>query len=293
MADSDIFEIIKKEKLNILDVDTFEINKIFCKFYFKYMSLIKKKISIQNEIIFNNEINSIGNMFFHISWIIMLTSFNIHITIFFMERAALLLSEFILISGTEDKYIVESNSKMNDAIIFTYRKTIGESTIEQIMEENQYIKENTIYKSLLNVRNNCFLMIKIINKVLRQDEVKYLDKIHKNCKQLTSPIYNIYQIIDIDNYLFFKINKILEEEEISKAIFLIKLNLEIIDIFIGEFFFNNLDQEIELFLEMLDKNYDNFYEDGLFDNISYSCYDINNKKVFNDFKNCVFRFIEI
>ena len=43
MADSDIFEIIKKEKLNIVDVDTFEINKIFCKFYFKYMTLIKKK----------------------------------------------------------------------------------------------------------------------------------------------------------------------------------------------------------------------------------------------------------
>jgi hypothetical protein len=293
MAETDIFEIIKKEKLNIVDVDTFEINKIFSKFYFKYMLLIKKKISSQSEISFNNEINSIGNMFFHISWIILLTSFNIHITIFFMERAALLLSEFILISGTEDKYVVESNSKMNDAIIFTYKKTIGDSTIDQIMEENKYFKENAIYKSLLNVKKDSFLIIKIMNKILKQDNFKYIDKLNKNYKQLISPIYNIYQIIDIDNYLFFKINKILEEEEISKALFLIKINLEIIDIFIGEFFFNNLDQEIELFLEMLDKNYINFYENGLFDNISYSCYDINNKKVFKDFKNCVFRFIEI
>ncbi len=293
MAESDIFEIIKKERLNIVDVDTFEINKIFSKFYFKYMLMIKKKISTQNEISFNDEINSIGNMFFHISWIILLTSFNIHITIFFMERAALLLSEFILISGTEEKYVVESNSKMNDAIIFTYKKTIGESTIEQIMEENEYIKENAIYKSLLNVRNDCFLMIKIMNKILKQENYKYIDKLQRNFKQLTSPMYNIYQIIDIDNYLFFKINKILDEEQISKALFLIKINLEIIDIFIGEFFFNNLDQEIELFLEMLDKNYDNFYENGMFDNISYSCSDISSKKVFKDFKNCVFRFIEI
>lgn len=293
MAETDIFEIIKKEKLNIVDVDTFEINKIFSKFYFKYMLLIKKKISSQSEINFNDELNSIGNMFFHISWIILLTSFNIHITIFFMERAALLLSEFIIISGTEDKYVVESNSKMNDAIIFTYKKTIGDYTIDQIMEENDFFKENAIYKSLLNVKKDCFLMIKIMNKILLQENLKYIDKLHKNYKQLISPIYNIYQIIDIDNYIFFKINKILEEEEILKALFLIKINLEIIDIFIGEFFFNNLDQEIELFLEMLDKNYDNFYENGLFDNISYSCYDINNKKIFKEFKSCVFRFIEI
>ena len=34
-----------------------------------------------------------------------------------MERASLLLSEFILISGTEEKYVIESNSKINDAII--------------------------------------------------------------------------------------------------------------------------------------------------------------------------------
>jgi len=293
MAETDIFEIIKKEKLNITDIDTLDINKIFSKFYFKYMMLIKKKLENQTEVIFNDEINSIGNMFFHISWIILLTSFNIHITIFFMERATLLLSEFIIISGTEDKYVIETNSKINDAIIFTYKKTIGNSTIEDILNENYHIKENAIYKSLLNVRNNSFLMIKIINKILKNDDTKNLDKLYKNSKQLISPIYNIYQIIDIDNYIYFKVNKFLEEEEISKALFLIKINIEIIDIFIGEYFFNNLDQEIELFLEMLDNTYDNFYKTGQFDNISYSCYDFHNKKIFQDFKNCVFRFIEI
>ena len=293
MAETDIFEIIKKEKLNITDVDTHDINKIFSKFYFKYMMFIKKKISDQDEVIFNDEINSIGNMFFHISWIILLTSFNIHITIFFMERASLLLSEFILISGKEDQYVIESNSKINDAIIFTYKKTIGDTTLGGIMKENIHIKNNAVYKSLLNVRNDCFLIIKILNKILKENNLKYSEKLHKNFKQLIPTIYNIYQIIDIDNYLFFKINKILEQEEISKALFLIKINLEIIDIFIGEFFFNNLDQEIELFLEMLDTNYDNFYKNGSFDNISYSCFDIGNKKIFKEFKNCVFRFIEI
>ena len=62
-------------------------------------------------------------MFFQISWVILLTTFNIHITLFFMERTALLFSEFIIISSTEPKYIVESNTKINDAILFTYKKT--------------------------------------------------------------------------------------------------------------------------------------------------------------------------
>ena len=47
MAESDIFEIIKKERLNIVDVDTFEINKIFSKFYFKYMLMIKKRFQLK------------------------------------------------------------------------------------------------------------------------------------------------------------------------------------------------------------------------------------------------------
>ena len=87
------------------------------------MLLIKKKFKEQNEVIFENDIESIGNMFFHISWIILLTTFNIHITLFFMERSALLFSEFVIISSNESKYIIESNSKINDAILFTYKKT--------------------------------------------------------------------------------------------------------------------------------------------------------------------------
>ena len=71
---------------------------------------------------------------------------------------------------------------------------------KKIKEISDYIKENAIYKSLLNVRNDCFLMIKIMNKILKQENYKYIDKLQRNFKQLTSPMYNIYQIIDIDNY---------------------------------------------------------------------------------------------
>ena len=86
MADN-IFDIIRKERLNIAELDTYNINKLFFKFYYKYMLLIKKKLIDQKENKFEDEIDIIGNMFFHISWIILLTSFNIHVTLFFMERA--------------------------------------------------------------------------------------------------------------------------------------------------------------------------------------------------------------
>ena len=91
MAENNIFEIIKKERLNISEIDTFNTNKFFLRYYYKYMLLIKKKLREQKQIVFENEIESISNMFFHISWIILLTTFNIHITLFFMERSALLL----------------------------------------------------------------------------------------------------------------------------------------------------------------------------------------------------------
>ena len=34
MAESNIFDIIRRERLNICDIDTNNINKVFLKFYF-------------------------------------------------------------------------------------------------------------------------------------------------------------------------------------------------------------------------------------------------------------------
>ena len=163
MAESNIFDIIRRERLNICDIDTNNINKVFLKFYFKYMLLIKKKLQGQKEINFEEDIDAISNMFFHISWIILLTSFNIHIAIFFMERAALLFSEFIIISSSEPKYVLDTNNKLNDAIIFTYNKTVGETVIDRILKENISILHcNTEYptpmkdvnlKAMLSIRD--------------------------------------------------------------------------------------------------------------------------------------------
>tara|TARA_B100000795_G_scaffold269053_1_gene257372 strand:- start:196 stop:1086 length:891 start_codon:yes stop_codon:yes gene_type:complete len=291
-----IFDIIRKERINIYEIDTHNINNVFFNFYYKYMFLIKKKLMDQTEIIFEDEIDIIGNMFFHISWIILLTSFNIHITLFFMERAALLFSEFILISSTEMKYTLETNTKINDAIIFTYRKTVGDTVLSNILKENESIKNNTIYKSLFIVRTNNYIYIKIINHILKLDNFKSIEKYIKIAKHLIDPIYNIYQTIDIDTYLYPKILKILNEEySLTKSLFLIKINVEVIDIFLSEYFFNNLEKEIDFFLENLDKKYNEFHksiESLKYINNQYNLKDIHNNKLFINFKNRVFKFME-
>ena len=42
MAETNIFDIIKKERLHISEVDTYNTNKFFLRYYYKYMLLIKK-----------------------------------------------------------------------------------------------------------------------------------------------------------------------------------------------------------------------------------------------------------
>ena len=292
MAENNIFDIIKKERINISEIDTYNINKFFLRYYYKYMLLIKKKLTEQNEVIFENEVEAIGNMFFHISWIILLTTFNIHITLFFMERAVLLFSEYIIISSNEEKYKIESNTKLNDAIIFTYKKTVGETVLEKILKENEHLKNNSIYKSLLNVRTCNYLDIKMINEILKTKSYKQIERNMKILKNIFENVYNIYQIIDIDNHLYSKILNLFNEENKAKVLFMVKIYCEIVDIYLSDLFFNNIEKEIEFFLEILDKNFIDFKKNSKFDNISYSITDIYNNKVFKEFKDSVFRFIE-
>ena len=67
--------------------------------------------------------------------------------------------------------------------------------------------------------------------------------------------------------------------------------LEIV-IFLSDLFFNNIEKEIDFFLEILDKNFDKYYKEGKFDKISYSCNDIYNNQIFIELKNSVFEFLE-
>ena len=89
MTEYNIFEIIRKEKKNISLIAPYNINKIYSKYYFKYILEIKYKLEeIEKESFINDkdssinfnydkEIETISNMIYHIFWILFLTSFNI------------------------------------------------------------------------------------------------------------------------------------------------------------------------------------------------------------------------
>ena len=246
MAEENLFNLIKKEKKNINIVSLSNINNFYCKYYLKSLTCIKKNLDSlkeDNELkelnidhLFGNNISKIGGMLFNIFCIIFLYSFNIHITIFFIERATLLFSEFISLSLKEKKYIVEAKSNTNDAILFTYKKTIEDRTLENIENENKHNDDEVFqekYQKILKVRNGVYLLSKIINKIVIND----IDYIQNN-KNLIILIFNIYQTVDLDKYLFFKINKILLDYELNKALYIIRIISENINEFININFFD-------------------------------------------------------
>ena len=271
-----IFQIIKKEKKNINSVNLSNINRLFSKYYFKYILDIKDNfIQIDNNI-FSREVSKISNMLFNIFWIIFLISFNIHITIFFLERASLLCIEYIKLSS-------ENNDKLdkivNQSIIFTYDKTIGDTSIENILEENRNEKifNSDKYKSILKIRNNSFIFIKILDYIIIKDEEE-ISKYKKNSRFIINHLYIIYQNLDnevIDKYFFLKFNKILQEYNTEKSIFIIRIIIGIL------YEISNINlSEQNIFIEIINQTLEHYEHNGYFDNISYNVTDLSKKKFF-------------
>ena len=274
-----IFEIIKKEKKNIANVNLISLNKLFCKYFFKYILDIKKNLDIS---FFHKNISKISNMLFNIFWIIFLISFNTHITIFFMERASLLFTEYIKLSLEKEK----KNSLINQSIIFTYNKTIGDTSIEEIIEENKkYIFSNQLkYKRILKIRDNTYLFIKILDNIIICSELE-IENNKKNNKSIINNLYKIYQNNNtekIDKYLIYKINKFFLDFNLEKAINLIKIVIEIVSEI------SNLDYEnIIVCLNTLDKTLE-FYESQ---NQYTSNFEIQNKEIKSQIRENIYRYI--
>ena len=285
MMESSIFEIVKKEKKNITYINLQTVNKLFCKYFFKYIVDIKNSFEEIDNYTFHNNITKISNMLFNIFWIIFLVSFNIHITIFFVERASLLFIEYIKLSIEKND---ESENLINQSIIFTYDKTIGDTSLEKIIEENK--KQENLnqvkYRKILKIRDNTYIFVKILDNILIKN-YSDIEKYKKNNKCIINNLFHIYQNNNtekIDKYLFFKINKILNDYTTEKGLFLIRIVIEII--------YEIADIEnIGFFLNILDNTLEYYESNNLFDNISFGTKDIHNKKIYNEIKENIYRFI--
>lgn len=285
--ETSIFQIIKKEKKNINSVNLSNVNRLFSKYYFKYILDIKDNFNQIDNNIFTKEVSKISNMLFNIFWIIFLISFNIHITIFFLERASLLCIEYIKLSTENNN---DLNKIINQSIIFTYEKTIGDTSIENILEENKNDKifNSDKYKSILNIRNNSYIFVKILDYIIVKDEEE-ISKYKKNSRFIINQLYIIYQNLDneiVDKYFFLKFNKILQEYNTDKSIFIIRIIIGIL------YEISNIDlSEQNVFIEILNQTLEHYENNGYFDNISYNVKDLSKKKIFLEFKENIYRLI--
>ena len=298
MAEYNIFEIIRSEKKNLNSVSPQQVSKVFAKYYWKYMTDLRVKFldlesQLENPVInFTDNISIIGNFLFQIFYAIYLTSFNIHISIFFLERASLLFFEFISLSIQEKEYKIESNSYLNDAIIFTYKKTMGNVTIDNILEENKnnnVLQNQEKYQELLYIRNSSYLLIKILNKFLLGPEVENFNKIYKN---INESCIRIYLKIDIDKFLYCMVSQILNNYNLPTAIFLIRILLDVILEFVNLDFFesNNLEKDLKDFTSYLESFYQKFIQNCNLDNLIQET-DLKKNNEYQIFKEHMLRYI--
>ena len=61
--ETSIFQIIKKEKKNINSVNLSNVNRLFSKYYFKYILDIKENFIQIDKSIFNKQVNKIIDLF--------------------------------------------------------------------------------------------------------------------------------------------------------------------------------------------------------------------------------------
>tara|TARA_B110001469_G_C9640937_1_gene322392 strand:- start:1879 stop:2997 length:1119 start_codon:yes stop_codon:yes gene_type:complete len=130
--------------------------KINFKKIFRFFSKCLRKSIIEmnnkfSDINSNNEgIISGVNMIYHIYYILIVYSNNIKLTIFLLERAILLYTEFIIMS--QDKSVVEEIyfvPNINDAVSFSFKKTIGPIIITNI---------ETLSKNMRFIKNVCLTL---------------------------------------------------------------------------------------------------------------------------------------
>lgn len=285
--DFNIYKIIKEDEkkfnVNILS----NLPKIFIKYYKKYLINIKNELykNDNNNDLFITNINNISNLLFQIFWTIYIGCFNQQITIFFLERASILFYEFINLAYKNKKYKVQNVSIINDAILFTLNKSLGCTTIKEILNKNKinnHPKINILKKWSHNIIN-------IINNFVCND--KFLESYNsKEINILLNNIYTIYKNIDIDDYLKQKILSIFKNFNTEKSIFILKIISDSIIFFMNINFFKFNDNTTEFF-NYFDKSLNKFIYDDTFLNNHIDSIQINKKNIYIEFKESILRFI--
>ena len=191
------------KKLNKKKIVTY-FNKCIIKSIIELDSKFNKIDNKTNTII--SGINMIYNVFF----IIIFYSNNIKLTIFLVERAIMLYTEFIIMS--QDKTIIDDLCfipNITDAISFSYKKTISPLNIGKlnIKYDQQSIKDVAF----------------IIKNVVTSYYIEYKDKFNETYDKLDkfeNILYEVFNKLDNNNHIFIIkfINNLLETTKLDDVL---------------------------------------------------------------------------
>ena len=244
----ELIEFLNQEKLS----KKIHSKKIYT-FYNK--CLIKSILELESK--FNNIdnkklclINGI-NMIYYIFYILIFYTNNIKLTIFLLERSILFYSEFIIMS--QDKKLIDQICfvpNINDALFFTYKKTIGpiELCKIKVKPEQIYIRDisriiNLIYKEIL----------------INSNKDKLLDLLNIIQSELSYDLYNVYLSFNLETdrkKIYYLIFEIFEKTiDIEDKIILVKIFL----ISILNFCKKNIENPIDNVFEKIN-NYNEILE---------------------------------
>lgn len=197
----ELIQFLNQEKLN----KKINIKKIYT-FYNK--CLIKSIIELKNKFsnIENKNIcieNGI-NMIFYIFFILIFYTNNIRLTIFLLERSILFYTEFIIMS--QDKKLIDQICfvpNINDALFFTYKKTIGplELCNMKVKSEQIFVREisktiNLIYKDAIINEFDNINNLNTIQKELSLDLFILFSKISK--EDISKIHYLFNELLNMD-----------------------------------------------------------------------------------------------
>ena len=125
----DLSSFIEKEKISSSKLNLLKSYKYYCRCINQGIWDIYNKIRNIEGIILKKSLIVGSNMIFYVFWFLLSYTYNIQLTIFLTERAILLFTEYIIMSGNNSNSSggpeLSFNTNIQDAVIFAYKKTIG------------------------------------------------------------------------------------------------------------------------------------------------------------------------
>ena len=198
--------------------------KVNYKKIFRYFSKCLRKSIIEMNIKFkdlsniNESIISGINMIYHIYFILINYSNNIKLTIFLLERAVLLYTEFIIMS--QDKKMVDEIyfiPNINDAVSFSFKKTIGPILLNDMdsQSKNSSVNFNTKFLKEISIVVRNIYKLYFRKKFITEDSRVISLRVEENMETLDK-LFQDKQILseqELDE--FKKYSKICAEQSLK------------------------------------------------------------------------------